>query len=130
MEIEEQNVRSLEIFQRSSTLHSEEIKRYQQNLFVQKQLAESYSKRITELERSNLSLKSKSDDMESKMDRMTVELSTAQKEVRVCVCVCVGGWLCTVHTVCCISFAPDFVEVFVHFSLWIPTHRSQRLDRS
>ena len=106
MEIEEQNVRSLEIFQRSSTLHSEEIKRYQQNLFVQKQLAESYSKRITELERSNLSLKSKSDDMESKMDRMTVELSTAQKEVRVCVCVCVcvGGWVVVYCTYCVLYF--------------------------
>jgi chromosome segregation ATPase len=80
VEVEEQNVRSLELFQRSSSVHSEEIKRYQQNLFSQKQLAEGYSRRITELEQANSLLKSKCEEVESKSERMSAELSASQKE--------------------------------------------------
>ena len=80
-EVEEQNDRSLAMFQKSATLHSEEVKRFQENLFRQKGLAEQYSQRITELEQSRAGLEAELLTTTARIERATQEASTASREV-------------------------------------------------
>ena len=80
-EVEEQNDRSLAMFQKSATLHSEEVKRFQENLFRQKGLAEQYSQRITELEQVKAGAEAELLDIKAQMERAVQEGSTASREV-------------------------------------------------
>lgn len=81
VEVEEQNDRSLAMFQKSATVHSEEVKCFQENLFRQKGLAEQYSQRITELEQGKAGLEAELLDFRTKMERAVQEASTASREV-------------------------------------------------
>lgn len=81
VEVEEQNDRSLAMFQKSATVHSEEVKCFQENLFRQKRLAEQYSQRITELEQGKAGLEAELLDVRTRMERAMQEASTASGEV-------------------------------------------------
>ena len=81
VEVEEQNDRSLAMFQKSATIHSEEVKRFQENLFRQKGLAEQYSQRITELEQAKAELQTELQDVRTRLVQATQEACTASREV-------------------------------------------------
>ena len=81
VEVEEQNDRSLAMFQKSATLHSEEVKRFQENLFRQKGLAEQYSQHITELEQGKAGLEAELLDVRARMERAMQEAGAASREV-------------------------------------------------
>ena len=92
-EVEEQNNRSLAMFQKSATLHSEEVKRFQENLFRQRGLAEQYSQRITELEQGKAGLEAELLDVRARMERAMQEASIASREV--------GGLVGRMGSRCC-----------------------------
>ena len=83
VQTEEENARSLEIFQKSSMQHSEEVRKYQETNHRQKEIAQEYSRRITELEREKAAQSIELDSAQLKLQKMSAEASTTQREVSV-----------------------------------------------